>query len=827
MKAACTIWLVFCLTTHLSAQGLPLEIVPGAAEGLPGVAAGGLPVPAGVEIHSGAEVKVVNASGQEVPAEVRILARRRAAGGTPGSARWLHVAALVPARPGGEVRLLPRKASEKPPDPLAPPDASGRLAVGKTTYRIGDGRPVLLTEVETGGARLPLGLRITLRGEKGETIAFSPGPPVTERTSPLRIVLRWHARLSDGLEVTARATFTRNLPWFRFSVRIENPGPIPEHATRYFKDLSVHLVAPPGMKEGCDTLAMRALPLVIDMPAPAAPTPRKQRVLAFHLRSGDTESSGYRHGGAVGLTGGSHSLQVALLHAAEEAPTRLRVEVGRIRVQLLPEGGSGPHYRGRYGDPRKPKGRIDPRSLAAYRFEGGRWKTFDLAIRAGVCRTSPADLRELAAALEKPPLLHAPLADLVDRRPTAILLPTWSPDPDVSEVRYRRMIEILVSDAAADPLRGLGRIGLPGFLARGGTFGGWNPYGWFNFGDVPWGEGYSSLHYDFPRTLFAAWLASPGDRRFMDMGVRMARHLRDIDFVHGGDADHQLGAQRYEKGWWHGNAFGPSTSHTWVTGLFLHYVLTGDPGTRETLDQAGAWFLARKTEEWSGLWGARMVGWPIDNLVTLHLLDGDPRYLEKAKATIERFEALEQAHGGHGYVLNEGWRKESARLPARHQSWMQAIVLAAAARYVRVSGDRKPLGLIRRMTDHLVSETYVPPHRSGRGYMPAAVWEFWAPGGYKKHLSVHLAWVLLDALSQAALVLDDRKVLGTASEIFESLTRFHQWSSKRPPVHPERPSTWSPISARMTTFPGSESKILSNIGRFGMSFLAARRVMGQ
>jgi len=129
------------------------------------------------------------------------------------------------------------------------------------------------------------------------------------------------------------------------------------------------------------------------------------------------------------------------------------------------------------------------------------------------------------------------------------------------------------------------------------------------------------------------------------------------------------------------------------------------------------------------------------------------------------------------------------------------------------------------MARHLVKDCYIPPHHTKRGYVPASVYEFWAPGGHRQRPSIHLTWPLLDALARAALVLDDHKLLATSTEIFESTTRFFQWHSKARFTNPNRARTFSPITARMTTFPASESKILANIGRFGMAYLAVKRLM--
>lgn len=807
-------------------QSLRLLQVPTPGPGLPVLQGGGLPVPPGTGITAGTDLRVTGPSGEAVPADIRILA-----GGPDGEARWIHVAVTSQGNADGDKPLVLSLRSKDAP-PAGPEmhldNEEGRVDAGCLKVHLGSGDPVLVKGVERDGSRLPLGLKLRLVGPDGRSRTFAPGSHVVEHRGRVFTRLRWRGDLGEGLAATVRLTVVRKSPVLLLEVRLENPGPvglfpgIPD-GTHYLDALTVELETPGGGSQpaaGWDGAAWRDLPLVVDLPEIRRPARDRHRNLVYRSRGPGETREGLGHPGVVALRSGGQELWVGRPHARFEAPARFTLRAGSCAVHLLPEGGCGPRYRGRYGIPGK-RGEVDPSSLEHYRLEGGRWKTFRLGLMPRAA--SPGAARVTASlqnALEHPPAL-IPEPPYVPRiAGPGFLMAPFSEDPDPGLARYQRMLRILVDDSQATPLQGLGRIGLPAFLRRGGTYGGVHPYGWFDFGDIPWAEGWCSLHYDLPRTLLAGYLAG-GDRRFLDRGCTMARHQRDVDTVHSAPGARYRGAQRYEKGWWHGNAFPPAPSHQWITGLFLHHVLTGDPGSLEALHQSGDYLLSLGAPSWSGLYGARMVGWPLDNLVTLWLLDGDKRWLREGRGIIRRFQELEAGFGGAGYVLNRAHRDPDRGRPARMQSWMHAIFLASCCRWVLQTGDRSPLPLIRRMAVHLVEHTYIPPRREkGRGFVPARVYEFWAPDGHRKNPSVHLTWVLLDGLAHAALVLEDRELARTCGEIFHGLTRFHQWGPGSGPADPENPATWSPISARLTMFPGSESKILSNIGRFGMSWPA-------
>jgi hypothetical protein len=151
------------------------------------------------------------------------------------------------------------------------------------------------------------------------------------------------------------------------------------------------------------------------------------------------------------------------------------------------------------------------------------------------------------------------------------------------------------------------------------------------------------------------------------------------------------------------------------------------------------------------------------------------------------------------------------------QGWLHAILMSAAARYALQVGDNRFNPLLTRMAEHLTGQMVLPPADG----VPWRTWEFWAPDGYRYNASSHHLWAVSDALAQAALVLGDRKLLGRAEELYGSTARFNQWTSGSGPVSASDPSTWSAITGLPRSYPGTESKVLSNAGRYGWGVPAA------
>lgn len=818
------------LSGGAAGQALALELIPSrSALGHEILARGAVPIPPEVRIMDPNEVLVTDVHGQPAIGAVQILSRFPGVNGELGQARVLHVAAKLKRGETGVI-IQPR-SNRKPEEGLTsvflatrPEGSHGyRLENGPLSIELGSGNPDLLASValmgKTSREDIVRGLRLVLVGEDDRPQVFSPGPCTLELENSAEVRWRFSGPLGKGLFATVRIHAERESPVLKVSVRLENPGLSEWSENRQHVYIrSLELVADHGFEarsghDGTDG-APRPLPLLLDLPSFRRSNSNFDQNLVYRASAEDGESSGIDHHGAVAAFGEHFGLISARRAASKEAPNRFQVAKERTTFELLPRGGHGPRHGGQYGHPaRTPV--TDEKSTRFYRIEGGLWKTFDLALQPIEVPTEPASVQALGTLLESPPLLAADPRFVAGSGLLGVHFPPFQDDFDASTDRYQRILRMLVDDRFADDQPMLGRIGLPGFLRMGGAPGGNDPYGWFNYGDIPWAEGYSSLHYDWVRTMCASFLASK-ERAFFDRGLVMASHQRDIDTLHVAGGDRYSGAQRYEKGWWHGNTYFSVPSHQWLTGLYLFHLISGDPGAREALDASKGFIMNQNIGGWKGHYGARMIGWPIDNLLTLWLLDGDPKCLQEIKAGIAAYQDLERGFGEKGFVLDTNSAYAPKGWPDTCQTWQQAIFLSALCRYVMMTKDESPLPLIGRIAHFLRTEAYIASSDGAQGFQPAQVWEFWSPT-HHRHESLHLGWFVLDAMSLSAYLLKDQALWEPARDLFESLCRFHQG-----PAHGKRPSfqdskTWSPIAARMMTYPNSESKILGNIGRLGMS----------
>lgn len=201
-------------------------------------------------------------------------------------------------------------------------------------------------------------------------------------------------------------------------------------------------------------------------------------------------------------------------------------------------------------------------------------------------------------------------------------------------------------------------------------------YGWRNFGDFYADhEGALVSHYNNQYDPLAGCLTrflQTADHRWWILADDLARHVADIDLYH---TTHDRAA--YNGGYfWHTQHYqpagtathrayskrsgtsggGPCSEHNYTTGLMLHHLLTGSERSRSAVLQLANWVLdmddGRKSRfRWidrrdTGLASVtrepdfhgpgRGAGNSINALLDAHRLTGDPRYLDKAEALIER-----------------------------------------------------------------------------------------------------------------------------------------------------------------------------------------------
>jgi hypothetical protein len=255
-------------------------------------------------------------------------------------------------------------------------------------------------------------------------------------------------------------------------------------------------------------------------------------------------------------------------------------------------------------------------------------------------------------------------------------------------------------------------------------------------------------------------------------------------------------------------------SHDWLTGLLLHYAITGDEGTREAAIENAEFLMRSAPGTWSGMWGSRIPGWAIDGLVDAWTFLGDARYLAEAKKGVARYEELELADGGGGFHLN----------PANGMTtvWMENILFLGAAKYAWVTGDPQALPLLARMRNWFKRDCILPPRGSAVALTAPAVFESWSPAHPVGKTSTHHLWSMAACLSYSACLFDDEDDAAWAAILFDSAVRWWQESPGGKARNPLNPSSWSPITMRPLAFPNSESKVLANVLNYGSPHIAMR-----
>jgi hypothetical protein len=815
--------------------GVPLVVVNNApvARTNEGVASG-LALPEGAAVHDLAALRLVDAQGTSVPVQFKALARwhgERDDASRPLKWVLIELCATVPANQTKTYYLMPGAPAQ---GQMTLQNLTNEVVVntGAATFKIDKTAFTVLKSVSVGGTQVAQAGAFEMLDSQGGIVGASLTSTSVEENGSVRSVVCQRGTLSPGgLDFTARYFFWHGQTDVRVEFRLENNqsyglppkmGTVPHN--EYFDQLHLAVrLSGTGTQVGTSsnsyTTNGATFELKQDWLAPSDPLQMLSGFGFTESVGGSVQDSGNRHAGAVSISTGTRSVAACVDRFWQNFPKSFTASGNKLSVGLWPSFGSGPLFTGQFGVP-SPIG-ADPLSLANYRFEGGRWKTYatTLSFKSGAAHSS-AELASMAEKVNNP--LMCRLQDLsvaFTANAFGQLLTERRPWNDVGRDRYERILDVMAKDSAASNQPSLGQIGLPGFHARGGTYGGQQSFGWENFGDIPWGDGYSSLHYDHNWGVLINWYRT-GDYAFFDVGRDMAAHRRDYDQYHSRDtSDPSRGGQFYEKGHFHGNFGKPEQSHTWVGGLLLYYAMTGDEGSREAALEVASFLMRANLHNWNGWSGARILGWNLENLVDLYNYVGDPAYITRASATADRWNDLDLQNGGGGFVLNPGYGAGNEHA----EVWMHSIVMNALAKYFYATADGSVLPSMARMASWMCNSCIATmPSGSMSSRTVARVWTDWAPT-FQADPSIHHCWGVIEALANAALCTQNFAYFTMADTLFESTARYFQGIQPPGPMNYTNTSSFCPIAYRLVGYPGAESKIMSNIAKWGHAYLTLAR----
>jgi len=605
------------------------------------------------------------------PVQTRILSQW-----PDGSARWLLADTLAPAAAGAaQLHVSAEPAADS--TPLARPVAAGALAESGDLRVLLDGGLRIERRDGTAWKRMADGLELT--GALADGRALRGGTPqgvTIEENGPRRAVIRADIPVTDGqgvvhLRCRLRLHVYADQPFIRIVQRMEVVSP----------------ELPTDGDEANRMLRLRRLEcrLNCDTEAPA------RRWVHEHDQSWRvTSEEGIevvpgRMPGHFRIPVAQGALAVGIKEFWQTWPRGFRQESEAIVLELLPElsGDALP-------------GDEDAWHRIYFWLKDGAY-----LLRSGLALRSewllgvlPANAAESAADamfdwLEHPPVVRP---DPAYTNATGVLVPfglkAASTMPDY-EALLARALDAFHADR--EHYRAYGQI----------NFGDW-------YGESGWSWG--NNEYDPPYCDYLEFLRG-GDPRWTELGAQAARHLADVDTIHphGFQPVHMPGhLGGYLPPFFRSKIGGTSShpSHTWVEGPVLHYVLTGDEFTRESIHETRGWLLQDRWFDNCDFINCRESGWHIIHLCMLAAAFDDPRCLNGAAVIVRRVRAKEDPAGGWVHMLAAAHCGCGYPRCRGEAGFMVGILMTGLKRYHALTGDAEAARMLVGGARWLIRETY-------------------------------------------------------------------------------------------------------------------------
>jgi hypothetical protein len=674
------------------------------------------------ELHSGSRV---------TPAQTRILSHW-----PDGSARWLLADTSAPAAAGA---ALLHVSAEPAVDsvPVARSVAAGALAETGSLRVLLDGG--LRVERHDGTAWKRLADGLELAGELADGRPLKGGAPqdvAIEENGPQRAVLRADIPVADEqgvvhLRCRLRLHVYANQPFIRVVQRLEVVSP----------------ELPTDGDEAKRMLRLRRLELRLNC-ATQAPTRRwvHEHDQAWRATTGSgTEVVSGRRTGHFRVPLAEGTLAVGIKEFWQTWPRGFRQSTGALALELFPELSGEP----------LPGDEEAWHRLYFWLKDGAYLLRSGLALRSEwLLGFLPADAGEPAADalfdwLEHPPVVRP---DPTYTNATGVLVPFG-----IKATSTMPGYEALMGKAIA------------AFHADREHF---RAYGQINFGDWYGESGWSwgNNEYDPPYCGYLEFLRG-GDPGWTELGAQATRHLVDVDTVHphGGQVVHMPGhLGGYLPPLFRSKIGGTFSipSHTWVEGPVLHYLLTGDEFTRESIRETRSWLLQDHWFDNCEFSNCRESGWHIIHLCMLAAAFDDPRCLNGAAVIVRRVREKEAPAGGWVHMLPEAHCGCGYPRCRGEAGFMVGVLLSALKRYHASTGDAEAARMLVGGARWLIRNTY----DAKSGYFRYTTCEKRTKGGTFQHTQ----WVL-EGLADAFALSRDEEIGRYVHDGLKTIGQFPDW----------------------------------------------------
>jgi PcRGLX-like protein central beta sandwich domain/PcRGLX-like N-terminal RIFT barrel domain len=598
------------------------------------------------------------AAGKPIPVQFRKLARW-----DDGSVRWALLDTVVDVPAGGKTELtLKNGAPMAPSSPVKVADTASEVTVntGAMTLVLDKKSGKIFKSIKIGGKEvITAGTRglVIYTADKKQVLAAAPTEVKVEESGPVKVVVMLRGKFpgihNNLLGYTVRVTVYTGKKFFKLRIWLENHGKAGFSPFRTkvipnewfaFDGMAVELgLAGGGLSAECEGIKasgkFKVFQTCKNSPKYAPPAHGWKKF--EYTITGGAGKKGARTEGVVSISGGGLKLTTAVRNFWENYDKAIELDGSNLKMWLWPTEGCWPRRFFQHACPGYARNQIHPlMKKELYNLPGSVHKSaemiFDFSGRTAA--ESKSELSNPLFALATPayyagteaaPGLFAPPETRTGDDECNAKLDSWvnmtksvADRKSKSSIWHARTTQDKAGNAVSD--------------------GYW--YGWMDFGDLsnP-GCGYTSLHYDWPWVV-SVNLMRTGDLNFLRLADEMVRHRVEVDQQW---SDRELpschGFQRKANGYrqFHTSRFNyclPTTADTWLAGITVYYMLTGDQQTLDAINRClkniePAWKERLASKNYGvrrSLGNMRNVAQTSFAYCSGYAIDGDKKWLDKA-----------------------------------------------------------------------------------------------------------------------------------------------------------------------------------------------------